>query len=349
MVASSFTERSTETMPTVSPPQATPKVEAERSISACRSEKSCGVVDSGSDMVSTIETQSESMEGPSMVSTVETQSESMEGPSQKKLISKPILDGKTCTTILYEIVASIEDPISIKYFQIDNVRPRDRDTRFKIECHLNDKLYGTGEGSSKKAAKQLASKSTLEQLLEERPHLREDLGRVRKGYPSRKKVHTRRRQVECPPNWNRRDHSRSHMGQNFSNPTRRPNNFDPFFEMQERRQLAMEFEAVNRMVANIEHLASYVGFDDITPYERSLLNEHPHYYDASDFQRALIMDDFERSLYGGMEPVLNQPDTFEFMRKMQARASKKTEQSKFSKLNVQAQEFKPSNYLASEY
>lgn len=111
----------------------------------------------------------------------------------------------------------------------------------------------------------------------------------------------------------------------------------------------MEFEAVNRMVANIEHLASYVGFDDITPYERSLLNEHPHYYDASDFQRALIMDDFERSLYGGMEPVLNQPDTFEFMRKMQARASKKTEQSKFSKLNVQAQEFKPSNYLASEY
>jgi len=266
VAASSFTERSTETMPTVAPPQATPKVEAERSTSACRSEKSCGVVDSGSDMVST----------------VETQSESMEGPSQKKLISKPILDGKTCTTILYEIVASIEDPISIKYFQIDNVRPRDRDTRFKIECHLNDKLYGTGEGSSKKAAKQLASKSTLEQLLEERPHLREDLGRVRKGYPSRKKVHTRRRQVECPPNWNRRDHSRSHTGQNFSNPTRRPNNFDPFFEMQERRQLAMEFEAVNRMVANIEHLASYVGFDDITPYERSLLNEHPHYYDASD-------------------------------------------------------------------
>jgi len=276
-----------------------------------------------------------------------------EGSSEtsKKLISKPILGGKTFTTILYEVIASIDEPISIKYFQVDTTQPRKRDARFKIECHLNDKLYGIGEGSSKKAAKQLASQVSLDKLLDERPHLREDVGRVRKGFPSKKKLHTRRRRVMAgtnDPNW-RRQLPRSYP--------QRPTSFDPFFEMQERRRLALEYEAVNRMVANIEQLSNfyshmerdmdYLGYDGMTPYESSLLNEHPSYYDSSltDFQRALMMEDFERSL-GDMERTMNQPDTFEFMRKMQARSSKKKMPQ--TKLNVQAQEFQPKKFKASQ-
>jgi len=279
--------------------------------------------------------------------------------SSKKLISKPILDGKTYTTILYEIIASVDEPISIKYFQVDTTQPRTRDTRFKIECHLNDKLYGIGEGSSKKTAKQLASKITLDRLLDERPYLREDVGRVRKGFPSKKKLHTRRRrlleQSEGPnPNWRRNDRA--------SYPPRRPNCFDPYFEMQERRRLAVEFEAVNRMVANIEQLTSYLGYDDMTPYERSLFNDHPNYYDVSNLERAIMMEDFERSLYeyGDMERAMSQPDTFEFMRKMQARSSTKDHahrqasgcgpKNPESKLNIKAQEFKPTlDVLAPEF
>lgn len=284
---------------------------SKRSTSASESEKSCGLVDSGSeDMMS--------------------KSESDEVP-EKKLISKPILEGKTFTTILYEVVAGIEEPIAIKYFQIDNSRPRSRDTRFKIECHLNDKIYGTGEGSSKKAAKQLASKNTLDRLLEERPSLREDVAKVRKGYPTKKKVQTRRRRIDSS-GWNQE--------RSFSDALR-PSSFDRYSDMTERRRLAIEFEAVNRMVADMERLASYVGFDDMSPYERSLTYEHPEYYGASDFERALIREQFERSLYGDMQRAANEPDTFEFMRKMQARASRRDEKPKFSKLNAQAAEFMP--------
>jgi hypothetical protein len=273
-------------------------------------------------------------------SITDTQSEPSSTTSSKKLISKPILDGKTYTTILYEIIASVEEHISIKYFQVDTVQPRTRDTRFKIECHLNDKLYGVGEGSSKKAAKQLASKVALDRLLDERPHLREDVGRVRKGFPSKKKLHHRRRRVlesGGTPNWRRNDQG--------PYPARRPNCFDPYFEMQERRRLAIEFEAVNRMLANIEKYSGYLGYDDMTPYEKCLFNDFPSYYDSPEFERRLMMEDFERSLYGDMERAMNQPDTFDFMRKMQARASKKDQPSK---LNVKAQEFKPTTFMATD-
>lgn len=275
-------------------------------------------------------------------SITDTQSEPSSTTSSKKLISKPILDGKTYTTILYEIIASVEEHMSIKYFQVDTDQPRTRDTRFKIECHLNDKLYGVGEGSSKKAAKQLASKVTLDRLLDERPHLREDVGRVRKGFPSKKKLHHRRRRLlesGGTSNWRRND--QGHY------PPRRPNCFDPYFEMQERRRLAIEFEAVNRMLSNIEKYSGYLGYDDMTPYERCLFNDFPSYYDSPEFERRVMMEDFERSLYGDMERAMNQPDTFEFMRKMQARASKKDQPSK---LNVKAQEFKPTlNAYAREF
>lgn len=274
-------------------------------------------------------------------SITDTQSEPSSTTSSKKLISKPILDGKTYTTILYEIIASVEEHMSIKYFQVDTNQPRTRDTRFKIECHLNDKLYGVGEGSSKKAAKQLASKVTLDRLLDERPHLRDDVGRVRKGFPSKKKLHHRRRRLlesGGTPNWRRND--QGHY------PPRRPNCFDPYFEMQERRRLAIEFEAVNRMLSNIEKYSGYLGYDDMTPYERCLFNDFPSYYDSPEFERRVMMEDFERSLYGDMERAMNQPDTFEFMRKMQARASKKDQPSK---LNVKAQEFKPLNAYAREF
>lgn len=273
-------------------------------------------------------------------SITDTQSEPSSTTSSKKLISKPILDGKTYTTILYEIIASVEEHMSIKYFQVDTNQPRTRDTRFKIECHLNDKLYGVGEGSSKKAAKQLASKVTLDRLLDERPHLREDVGRVRKGFPSKKKLHHRRRRLlesGGTPNWRRND--QGHY------PPRRPNCFDPYFEMQERRRLAIEFEAVNRMLSNIEKYSGYLGYDDMTPYERCLFNDFPSYYDSPEFERRVMMEDFERSLYGDMERAMNQPDTFEFMRKMQARASKKDQPSK---LNVKAQEFKPTTFMATD-
>lgn len=274
-------------------------------------------------------------------SITDTQSEPSSTTSSKKLISKPILDGKTYTTILYEIIASVEEHMSIKYFQVDTNQPRTRDTRFKIECHLNDKLYGVGEGSSKKAAKQLASKVTLDRLLDERPHLRDDVGRVRKGFPSKKKLHHRKRRLlesGGTPNWRRND--QGHY------PPRRPNCFDPYFEMQERRRLAIEFEAVNRMLSNIEKYSGYLGYDDMTPYERCLFNDFPSYYDSPEFERRVMMEDFERSLYGDMERAMNQPDTFEFMRKMQARASKKDQPSK---LNVKAQEFKPLNAYAREF
>jgi len=273
-------------------------------------------------------------------SITDTQSEPSSTTSSKKLISKPILDGKTYTTILYEIIASVEEHMSIKYFQVDTNQPRTRDTRFKIECHLNDKLYGVGEGSSKKAAKQVASKVTLDRLLDERPHLRDDVGRVRKGFPSKKKLHHRRRRLlesGGTPNWRRND--QGHY------PPRRPNCFDPYFEMQERRRLAIEFEAVNRMLSNIEKYSGYLGYDDMTPYEKCLFNDFPSYYDSPEFERRVMMEDFERSLYGDMERAMNQPDTFEFMRKMQARASKKDQPSK---LNVKAQEFKPTTFMATD-
>jgi len=268
---------------------------------------------------------------------METPSEASSSETSKKLISKPILDGKTYTTILYEVIASVEDQISIKYFQVDTDQPRTRDTRFKIECHLNDKLYGVGEGSSKKAAKQLASKFTLDRLLDERPHLREDVGRVRKGFPSKKKLTTRRKRVDMPvPNWRR--HERAPM----TSYVRRESSYDPMFEMQERARLEREFRRVNMMVRKIEQLNSYLGYDGMTPYESSLLNDYPSYYDSGEFQRALLMEEFEASLLGDFQRSMSHPDTFDFMRKMQARAS--TKPSALTKLNVQAEEFKPENY-----
>lgn len=272
--------------------------------------------------------------------------EQMETPSEassetsKKLISKPILDGKTYTTILYEVIASVEDQISIKYFQVDTNMPRTRDTRFKIECHLNDKLYGVGEGSSKKAAKQLASKVTLDRLLDERPHIREDVGRVRKGYPSKKKLTTRRKRVDMPvPNWRRHERPMTSYG-------RRSDCYDPMFEMHERARLEKEFQRVNMMVRKIERLNDYLGYDGMTPYETSLLNDYPSYHDSSEFQRALLREEFERSLYNDFQRSMSHPDTFDFMRRMQARASSKSPSSQQykTKLNVQAEEFKPENY-----
>merc|ERR550532_3656979 len=137
------------------PPESDSPKEDSLSLSS-RSDEITSMKDSGSEQLTSSETASEAS-----------------SVSSKKLISKPILDGKTFTTILYEVIASVEEQISIKYFQVDTGVPRSRDSRFQIECHLNNKVYGIGEGSSKKAAKQLASKVTLEKLLDERPELRE--------------------------------------------------------------------------------------------------------------------------------------------------------------------------------
>jgi len=278
---------------------------------------------------------------------METPSESSSTTSSKKLISKPILDGKTSTTILYEVIASVDDPISIKYFQVDTNMPRTRETRFKIECHLNDKLYGVGEGSSKKAAKQLASKLTLDRLLDERPHLRDDVGRVRKGFPSKKKLTTRRsKRVDMGvPDWHH--HERS-MPTRYG---RRSSAYDAMFEAHERARLEKEFQRVNMMVRKIERLNDYLGYDGMTPYETSLLNDYPSYHDSNEIQRALLKEEFERSLYSDFHRSMRHPDTFDFMRRMQARGSNKRPAYQYeTKLNVEAQEFKPENYgLAPQY
>lgn len=277
---------------------------------------------------------------------METPSEASSTTSSKKLISKPILDGKTSTTILYEVIASVDEPISIKYFQVDTNMPRTRETRFKIECHLNDKLYGVGEGSSKKAAKQLSSKLTLDRLLDERPHLRDDVGRVRKGFPSKKKLTTRRsKRVDTGvPDWHPRERSMPRYG-------RRSSAYDAMFEAHERARLEKEFQRVNMMVRKIERLNDYLGYDEMTPYETSLLNDYPSYHDSNEIQRALLKEEFERSLYSDFHRSMRHPDTFDFMRRMQARGSNKRPAYQYeTKLNVEAQEFRPENYgLAAQY
>lgn len=256
---------------------------------------------------------------------------------KKKLISKPIVDGKTYTTILYEVIAGIEEPTSIKYFQIDADKPRTRDARFVIECHLNDALYGKGEGSSKKAAKQIASQVALEKLLNERPYLREDVGRVRKGYPSKKKLRTRnRRRIEARPQPTWRRPERQYP----------PQMVDP---MVERARLHQEYNLVNEMVNNIEHLTDYLGYPGMTPFEAGLFTSGMGYLD--DEYTPTLMDEFMSQSSSNSSYAVDQSvpspaslDTLAFMKKMQSMASRHHQRAPTSRtahLNVQAREFKP--------
>jgi len=261
---------------------------------------------------------------------------------RKKLISKPIVEGKTYTTILYEVIAGLDNPTTISYFQVDADQPRTRNGRFVIECHLNGKLYGTGEGSSKKAAKQLASELALQQLLKEMPSISEDVSRVRNGFPSRKKMRTRRRAAKPE----RRQQWRPTP--KFAAPIPKP-----LLDAQERRMLQLEYERVNKMVKNIESLTSYLGFPGLTPYESALFTSDTRSYLDHDFD--LFSDEFEQSR-NVLPPVpphpfdrdypvdsqlqgFEEPDTLEFMRKMRARAG--TSGTKKSCLSPTAQEFTP--------
>lgn len=122
----------------------------------------------------------------------------------RKLISKPIIEGKTYTTILYEVIAVLPLHTKIEYFQVDNGRktqpkseyandPRARKSRFRIELHLNDELYAAGTGTSKKTAKQEASKMALDKLVQENPRVAQEIERIKSGAPSLKKIRSRRR------------------------------------------------------------------------------------------------------------------------------------------------------------
>lgn len=200
---------------------------------------------------------------------------------------------------------------------------------------LNDTLYGKGEGSSKKAAKQIASQVALEKLLNERPYLREDVGRVRKGYPSKKKLRTRnRRRIEARPQHSWRRPERQYP----------PQHMDP---MVERARLHQEYNFVNEMVNNIEHLTDYLGYPGMTPYEAGLFaSGMPGYLD--DEYTPTLMDEFmsQSPSYANDRAVPSpaQLDTLAFMKKMQSMASRHHQRAPTSRtahLNVQAREFKP--------
>lgn len=255
-----------------------------------------------------------------------------EEPRKKKLISKPIVDGKTFTTILYEVIAGLDTPTTISYFQVDAEQPRTRNGRFVIECHLNGKSYGTGEGSSKKAAKQLASELALNKLLKELPAIGEDISRVRNGFPSRKKIRSRRRRVAKPERRQWRP----------SAPIHRPCS-SPLLDMQEQRMLELEFAMMNKMVENIKSYTNYLGYDGMTPYETALLFEDNMFlmdddsYDEfrpAQFLPPVPPHPFDRDLPIDNEMV--EPNTLEFMRKMRARSG-----LRHTDLSANATEFKP--------
>lgn len=258
----------------------------------------------------------------------------------RRLISKPIVDGKTYTTILYEVIASMDSPFQIKYFQVDSNKPRNRGGRFIIECHLDDQLYGTGEGPSKKAAKQIASEYALDKLVEEFPRLKTDVERVKSGFPSRKKLRTRRRQPVNPrPNpkeraqaW--RSRKMEHDVIRYSDPL----THELARDLHERRRFAVEYEQVRDLVRNIDSLTSILGRRDHSLYESDLMTDYLSFEDYQDYRRSARLFEPERDM-GYVDPFRmyeQQPDTRDFMRKMQqSRVDSK-------KLNIRAKEFKPS-------
>lgn len=260
----------------------------------------------------------------------------------RRLISKPIVDGKTYTTILYEVIASMDSPFQIKYFQVDSNKPRTRGGRFIIECHLDDQLYGTGEGPSKKAAKQIASEVALDKLVKEFPRLKADVERVKSGFPSRKKLRTRRRPVnttssarpqpapkERAQSWRSR---RDYDTKRFSDPL----THELARDLHERRRLALEYEQVRDLVRNIDSLTSILGRRELSLYESDLMSDYVSYEDYLDYQRSARLLEPVRDM-GYVDPFQayeQQPDTRDFMRKMQqSRVDKK--------LNIGAKEFKP--------
>lgn len=258
-----------------------------------------------------------------------------EEPPIRRLISKPIVAGKTYTTILYEVIAGMDMPFSIKYFQVESKKPRSRNSRFVIECHLDDHLFGTGEGSSKKDAKQLASEFALRKLVKEFPHLETVAHRVRQGAPSKKKLRVRnRRRPSAPPvkDHGQRWTSRNDGGfpQGFTNPMAHD-----LADMRERRRFAFEYETVASLVHSIDSLADYVGCPEMSMYDTNLLADFPSYNEIEDYTRTMSSVP-ERDMYD-VESFLmyeQQPDTLDFMRRMKSCTGP-------SKLNAQAKEFMP--------
>lgn len=261
----------------------------------------------------------------------------------RRLISKPIVDGKTYTTILYEVIASMDSPFTIKYFQVDSNKPRTRGGRFIIECHLDDTLYGTGEGPSKKAAKQIASEVALDKLVDEFPRLTADVERVKAGFPSRKKLRTRRRPATRPQPtpreraqaWRSRKMEQDIL--RFSDPLTN----ELARDLQERRRFALEYEQVRDLVRNIDSLTNLLGRNrDMSLYESDTMSSYLSYEDYQDYQRTAKLLDTERDM-GYIDPFRmyeQQPDTRDFMRKMQQPRAAAADPKK---LNHRAKEFKP--------
>jgi len=260
----------------------------------------------------------------------------------RRLISKPIVDGKTYTTILYEVIASMDTPFTIKYFQVDSNKPRTRGGRFIIECHLDDTLYGTGEGPSKKAAKQIASEVALDKLVEEFPRLTADVDRVKAGFPSRKKLRTRRRPTTTRPQPTPRERAQAWRSRKMEQDILRfsdPLTNELARDLHERRRFALEYEQVRDLVRNIDSLTTLLGRSrDMSLYESDTMSDYLSYEEYQDYQRSAKLLETERDM-GYIDPFRmyeSQPDTRDFMRKMQrSRTDPK-------KLNHRAKEFKPS-------
>jgi len=174
----------------------------------------------------------------------------------RKLISKPIVEGKTCTTILYEVVAVLPTPTKISYFQVETDTPRTRKSRFRIELHINDELYAVGTGTSKKAAKQDASQMALEKLVKEDSRIAREIERIRTGAPSLKKLRSRRRR-------NNKTNMRRGQGDYLTDLT----------YQRERRLMDMEHEMMS-MMQNLENLNIFFKTHGQTPYER-LMADNP--------------------------------------------------------------------------
>lgn len=176
--------------------------------------------------------------------------------NSRKLISKPIVDGKTYTTILYEVIAVLPVPTKISYFQVDTDSPRTRKSRFRIELHLNDNLYAVGTGTSKKAAKQDASQFALEKLIKEDSRVAREIERIRSGAPSLKKLRSRRR---------RNNKNLKHRHGDY---------LTDLTYQRERRLVDMEYEMVS-MMQNLENLNMFCKAHGQTPYERLMADNPP--------------------------------------------------------------------------
>lgn len=229
----------------------------------------------------------------------------------------------TATRIVRREVC-LASPKNITYKHLEAFQPRTRGCRFKVECYLQGILYGTGSGPSKKAAKQAASQSAINQLCREDSEIRQTVIRIQNGGGDKRWTGARSLSQGRTRFLSRTTPSTSHSNPSSTSPNLR--SVEPRFETEraflldhlrsQEERMGQLLSLEKELAARVNHLLNLEDTVHVELYNNYLQSTRPTVHSQRPYWDERF--DVRASPQSYRSPSLFQPehdDTYSFMQR----------------------------------